>query len=150
MANTETRRWVVTSGKSWLAATPLYSTTVTRKDSMPLVVKVILKSELALLAVGRTTATRATLWLDLVREVVQEAQNLVETRHAKEVQTMDARISKLWGTYWCNKTTLCCVNSVNHAYFTLEISYSDKTVQANGREKDRYPQISYTSIYKDI
>ena len=151
MANTETHRWVVTSGKSWLAGTPFYSTTVTRKDSMPLVVKVIvLKSELVLLAMTRTTVTRATLWLDLVREVIQKAHNLVETRHAKEVQIMDTRVSKLWGTYWCNKTTLCCVKSVNHAYFTLEISYSDKTVQANGREKDRYPQISYTSIYKDI
>ena len=135
MANTETRRWVVTSGKSWLAATPLYSTTVTRKDSMPLVVElIVLKSELVLLAMMRTTATRATLWLDLVREVTLMTQNLVETRHM-ELQIMDARVSKPWGTYWCNKTTLCCFKSVNHACFTLETSYSDKTVQANGREK---------------
>ena len=36
--------------------------TVTRKDSMPLVVEVIaLKPELVLLAMARTTATRATL-----------------------------------------------------------------------------------------
>ena len=135
MANTETRRWVVTSGKSWLAATPLYSTTVTRKDSMPLVVElIVLKSELVLLAIMGTTATRATLSLDLVREVTLMTQNLVETRH-KELQIMDARVSKPWGTYWCNKTTLCCFKSVNHACFTLETSYSDKTVQANGREK---------------
>ena len=135
MANTEARRWVVTSGKSWLAATPLYSTTVTRKDSMPLVVElIVLKSELVLLAIMGTNATRATLWLDLVREVTLMTQNLVETRH-KELQIMDARVSKPWGTYWCNKTTLCCFKSVNHACFTLETSYSDKTVQANGREK---------------
>ena len=135
MANTEARRWVVTSGKSWLAATPLYSTTVTGKDSMPLVVKlIVLKSELVLLAIMGKTATRATLWLDLVREVTLMTQNLVETRQ-KELQIMDARVSKPWGTYWCNKTTLCCFKSVNHACFTLETSYSDKTVQANGREK---------------
>ena len=135
MANTETRRWVVTSGKSWLAATPLYSTTVTRKDSMPLVVElIVLKSELVLLAIMGTNATPATLSLDLVREVTLMTQNLVETRH-KELQIMDARVSKPWGTYWCNKTTLCCFKSVNHACFTLETSYSDKTVQANGREK---------------
>ena len=135
MANTEARRWVVTSGKSWLAATPPYSTTATRKDSMPLVVElIVLKSELVLLAMMRTTAARATLWLDLVREVTLMMQNLVETRHM-ELQIMDARVSKPWGTYWCNKTTLCCFKSVNHACFTLETSYSDKTVQANGREK---------------
>ena len=79
-------------------------------------------------------ATRATLSLDLVREVTLMTQNLVETRQ-KELQIMDARVSKPWGTYWCNKTTLCCFKSVNHACFTLETSYSDKTVQANGREK---------------
>ena len=106
MVNTETRCWVVTSGKSWLAATPLYSPTATKKDSMPLVVEVIvLKSELALLAMTRTTASRATLWLGLVQEVTPMTQNLVETRH-KKIQIMDTRVSKPWGTYWCNKTTL--------------------------------------------
>ena len=107
MANTETRCWVVTSGKSWLAATPLYSTTATKKDSMPLVVEVIvLKSELALLAMTRTSATRATLWLDLVQEDTLMAQNLVETGQSTVIQIMDTRVSKPWGTYWCNKTTL--------------------------------------------
>ena len=77
-----------------MAATPLYSTTVTGNDSMPLVVKlIVLKSELVLLAMRRTTASRATLSLDLVQEVTLMMQNLVETRQ-KEIQIMDARVSK--------------------------------------------------------
>ena len=101
MANTETPYWVVTSGRRWLAATPLYSPTVTRKDSMPLVVEVIaLKPELVLLTMTRTTAFHATLWLDLEQEVIQKAQNPAETRHSK----MEGGVSKPWGIYWCNKT----------------------------------------------
>ena len=62
MSDTVTPHWVVTSGKSWLAARPHYRKTATWKDSMPLVLEVIvLESELVLLAITRTTATRATL-----------------------------------------------------------------------------------------
>ena len=61
---------------------------------MPLVVElIVLKSELVLLAIMRTAATRATLSLDLVREVTLMTQNLVETRQEK-IQIMDARVSK--------------------------------------------------------
>ena len=61
---------------------------------MPLVVElIVLKSELVLLAIMGTTATRATLSLDLVREVTLMTQNLVETRQEK-IQIMDARVSK--------------------------------------------------------
>ena len=50
------------------------ATTVTRKDSMPLVVEVIvLKSELVSLAMTKTTVNHATLWLGLVQEVLQKA-----------------------------------------------------------------------------
>ena len=61
---------------------------------MPLVVElIVLKSELVLLAIMGTTATRATLSLDLVREVTLMTQNLVETRQ-EQIQIMDARVSK--------------------------------------------------------
>ena len=61
---------------------------------MPLVVElIVLKSELVLLAIMGTTATRATLSLDLVREVTLMTQNLVETRQEK-IQIMDPRVSK--------------------------------------------------------
>ena len=61
---------------------------------MPLVVElIVLKSELVLLAIMGKTATRATLSLDLVREVTLMTQNLVETRQDK-IQIMDARVSK--------------------------------------------------------
>ena len=61
---------------------------------MPLVVElIVLKSELVLLAIMGTTATRATLSLDLVREVTLMTQNLVETRQEK-IQIIDARVSK--------------------------------------------------------
>ena len=61
---------------------------------MPLVIElIVLKSELVLLAIMGTNATRATLSLDLVREVTLMTQNLVETRQEK-IQIMDARVSK--------------------------------------------------------
>ena len=42
---------------------------------------IVLKSELVSSAMTRTTVNHATLWLGLVQEVIQEAQNLAETRH---------------------------------------------------------------------
>ena len=61
---------------------------------MPLVVELsVLKSELVLLAIMGTTAPRAILSLDLVREITLMTQNLVETRQ-EEIQIMDARVSK--------------------------------------------------------
>ena len=100
MSNAVTPHWVVTSGKSWLAARPHYRKTATWKDSMPLVLGVIvLESELVLLAITGTTATRATLWLDLVQEATLIMENLAETRPTSQVQIMDGRVLKPWGTY---------------------------------------------------
>ena len=100
MSDTVTPHWVVTSGKSWLAARPHYRKTATWKDSMPLVLGVIvLESELVLLAITRTTATRATLWLDLVQEATLIMENLAETRPTSQVQIMNGRVLKPWGTY---------------------------------------------------
>ena len=123
MSNTGTPYWVVTGGKSWLAARPHYRKTATRKDSMPLAVEVIvLKLELVLLAMSRTTVIHATLWLDLVQEVTLTMQNLAEMRQTFMIQITNRRVSKPWGTYWYNKTTLCFLNSINHVSFTLEAS----------------------------
>ena len=120
ISNTGTPYWVVTGGKSWLAARPHYRKTATRKDSMPLAVEVIvLKLELVLLAMSRTTVIHATLWLDLVQEAMQ---NLAEMRQTFMIQITNRRVSKPWGTYWYNKTTLCFLNSINHVSFTLEAS----------------------------
>ena len=100
MSDTVTPHWVVTSGKSWLAARPHYRKTATWKESMPLVLGVIvLESELVLLAITRTTATRATLWLDLVQEATLIMENLAETRPTSQVQIMNGRVLKPWGTY---------------------------------------------------
>ena len=102
---------------------------------MPLVVgMIVLKSELVSLAITRTTAARATLSLDLVQEATLITENLAETRPTSQVQIIEGRVLKPWGSYWCNKTTLSCLKFVNHVCFTLEASYCYITIQANGRQ----------------
>ena len=122
MANTAPPHWVVTSGKSWLVPKAHYSTTATKKGSMPFVLgKDILKPELVLLATTRKTVSRATQGSDLAQEVSMTIQTRVVTRPWL-IQIMETNTSKSWDTSWSNKYDLKNNIKLNCFYTDFPVS----------------------------
>ena len=106
MGNTAAPYWVVTHGSRWLVLMPPCRTTVTRKDSMLIVVNgKNPKPGSVSLVTTEMIASPVTLELGLVLEDILIKPTLVETK-LLILQTMVINILRPWDIFWCSERKL--------------------------------------------
>ena len=100
--NTAPPHWVATRGRSWLVQRPPYSSTVTRKGSIPRSIILPLREHaLVWLLIRKISAWRVTPESGLALEGIMMTPTRVETRQGSG-QIMETSTSKPWVTSWCS------------------------------------------------